>query len=75
MYICDVHYCKVCIIEKSKDFSYSRANGPFVLEIFAPLRGKINVNVMLVWVMSVKDVTSDFIIREVPFIECFFPLN
>ena len=43
MYIEDVHYCTICTMEKSRDFSLRKAIGPFVNEMSAPLRGKINV--------------------------------
>ena len=48
---------------------------PFVHGIFAPLREIINVTLYVIMGHSSKDVTMDFIIREVLFTECFFPLT
>ena len=65
--------CTNCTLEKSEDFSLLQGNSaPFVHEMSAPLRGIINVTLYASMGHSSKDVTMDFIIREVLFTECFF---
>ena len=72
MYIADVHIVQFA---PWKGFFTQHGNFvPFVHEMSAPLRGIINVTLYVSMGHSSKDVTMDFIIREVLFTECFFPL-
>ena len=60
-------------MEKSYGFFTQQGNSaPFVHEMSTPLRGIINVTLYVSMGHSSKDVTMDFIIREVLFTECFF---
>ena len=74
MYITDVHYCAFVPWKNLWIFHSCMAICPFVHEMSAPLHGIINVTLYVSMGHSSKDVTMDFIIKEVPFIECFFPL-
>ena len=74
MYIPDVHYCAFVPWKNLCFFTQQGNSAPFVHEISAPLRGIINVTLYASMGHSSKDVTMDFIIREVLFNECFFPL-
>ena len=72
MYIEDVHYVQFVPWKNSGDFHSAGQYAPFVHEMSAPLHGTINVTLYVSMGHSSKDVTMDFIIREVLFTECFF---
>ena len=55
-------------------FTQQGNSAPFVHEMSAPLRGIINVTLYASMGHSSKDVTMDFIIREVLFTKYFLPL-
>ena len=72
MYIADVHI--VQFAPWKNPFTQQGNSAPFLHEMFAPLGGIINVTLYVSMGHSSKDVTMDFIIKEVLFSECFFPL-
>ena len=76
MYIADVHIVQFVPWKNTRDFSLTRAIlHLFVHEMSAPIHGITNVILYVIMGHSSKDVTMEFIIREVLFIECFFPSN
>ena len=75
MYITKVHYCAFVPWKNLWIFHSCRAICPFVHEMSAPLCGIINVTLYVSMGHSSKDVTIEFIIMEVLFIECFSPFQ